>query len=156
VPEKPAPVVSAAVPVPAPARAPARARAPESKASPAPASTAATLEGYKREAARHIYNGNAADIFAGAPPAVLKSVVVLSISVDAGGEVRGVRVYRSNGYRELEQRAMRSVSRATPLPRPDRAVMRAAAAGYLETWLFRDDGKFQIRSVAMEQEKGPE
>jgi hypothetical protein len=31
--------------------------------------------------------------------------------------------------------------------------MRGAAAGYYETWLFREDGRFQLRSVAMEQSR---
>jgi protein TonB len=117
-------------------------------------SAAATLDAYKRDAAQHIHSINAPDIFEGAPPAILKSVVVLAIAVDAGGEVKSVSVQRSNGHRELEQRALQSVRRASPLPRPTRAVMRGAAAGYYETWLFREDGRFQVRSVAMEQAKG--
>jgi protein TonB len=117
-------------------------------------SSAATLDAYKRDAAQRIHDANAADIFEGAPPALLKAVVVLAIAVDAGGGVKSVSVLRSNGYRDLDQRAVQSVRRASPLPRPTRAVLRGASAGYYETWLFRDDGRFQVRSVAMEQAKG--
>jgi protein TonB len=138
VPERPAPGASASAVSP-------RAAA---------ASSAATLDAYKRDAAQHIHDANAADIFEGAPPALLKAVVVLAIAVDAGGGVKSVSVLRSNGYRDLDQRAVQSVRRASPLPRPTRAVLRGASAGYYETWLFRDDGRFQVRSVAMEQAKG--
>jgi protein TonB len=71
--------------------------------------------------------------------------VVLSITVQPGGTVHA-KVVRSNGFRSLEARALRSVRRAAPLPR-------WSAAGkhpihYYETWLFRSDGRFQIRSIA--------
>ncbi len=147
----PALEAAAALHVPAP---PAPAPAASAAVAPPPAaavSAAATLDAYKRDAAQHIHKANADHIFEGAPPPRLKSVVVLAIAVDAGGGVKSVSVQRSNGHRELEQRAMQSVRLASPLPRPTRAVMRGVTAGYFETWLFREDGRFQVRSVAMEQ-----
>jgi protein TonB len=143
--------------VPPPAAPAATATTNTTNAAPsraaAAASAAATLDAYKRDAAQHIHSSNADYIFEGAPPALLKSVVVLAIAVDAGGEVKSVSVQRSNGHRDLEQRALQSVRRASPFPRPARTVMRGAAAGYYETWLFREDGRFQLRSVAMEQSR---
>ena len=118
---------------------------------PAPATSAWTLEGYKHEVARQIYRTSAQNLYEGAPPPQLKSVVVLTIAIDADGHPKRVAVLRSNGYSKLNQVAMQSVQRAAPLPRPSRLFMRNGVAEFSETWLFQDDGRFQIRSLALAQ-----
>jgi periplasmic protein TonB len=128
------------------ARAAASGREPD--AEPPRESKARSIDGYKRDAARRVYFSNTTLLFDGAPPPVLKSLVVLSIRVDAKGAPQRVSVVRSNGYRDLEQRAMKSVHDAAPLPVPHTAVVKKGAVDYVETWLFRDDGRFQIRSLA--------
>jgi protein TonB len=83
---------------------------------------------------------------------MLKSVVVLDLTVDRDGNVVKATVRRSNGYKELESVALASVRRAGKLPAPSVAVHRGASTvTYLETWLFRADGRFQIRSLAEPQ-----
>jgi protein TonB len=113
-----------------------------------PISSASTLDAYKAEVARHIYRASARETFDDAAPPLLKSIVVLSITVDSGGRAHA-RVVRSNGFRSLEARALRSVRRAAPLPRWSGAHGRSIH--YYETWLFRHDGRFQIRSIAPPQ-----
>jgi len=145
-------------------RAPIEARPAASSASPAtsvpmpgpvpamvPVSSALTLDAYKQEVARRIYLSSAKDLYDGAPPPMLKSVVVLSVSIDSNGQPRRVSVLRSNGHGALNQLAMQSVEGAAPLPRPGRALLRSGVAEFTETWLFRDDGRFQIRSLALAQ-----
>jgi protein TonB len=125
--------------------------AAQSAPAAAPALPAVTLEGYKRQAARKIVSAHPAS-FEGDLPPILKSVVVLDISVDREGKVVRAAVRRSNGYKQLEQTALESVRKAAPLPAPSVAVHRGGATvSYLETWLFRDDGRFQIRSLAEPQ-----
>jgi protein TonB len=104
--------------------------APPAQPAPAvaPSSGGRTVEEYKQDVARWIYQSSAGDLFDGAPPAMLKSVVVLEIAVDANGLVRRAGVRRSNGYNEL-----------------------GGVLEFNETWLFRDDGRFQIRSIALPQ-----
>ena len=116
-----------------------------------PQSKASTVDGYKREVALHIYRSNPAAQFDGAPPPLLRSVVVLTIRIDSVGNPVHVAVVRSNGYRELEDAAIGSVRAAAPLPMPTRAVARNGSAEFYETWLFRDDGLYQIRSLAEPQ-----
>jgi protein TonB len=106
------------------------------------------LDSYKAEVARHIYKSSAKETFEGAAPPLLKSIVVLEITVDAKG-VAHARVIRSNGFKELEARALQSVKRAGPLPRFAGAGSKPVS--YYETWLFRNDGRFQIRSIAPPQ-----
>jgi periplasmic protein TonB len=117
-------------------------------------SLALTVDGYKRDVAKHIYQVNAQELFEGPPPPILQSVIVLSIVVDANGNPKAVTVFRTNGYRNHEEAAVRSVMRAAPLPMPNRLFMKAGQVQYTETWLFRDDGRYQIRSLAQVQESG--
>ena len=131
------------------ARAAASGKQPD--AEPPRESQARNVDGYKRDAARRIYFRNAALLFDGAPPPVLKSIVVLTIRADAKGTPTLVKVMRSNGYRDLEQVAMKSVHDASPLPIPHAAVLKKGGIEYVETWLFRDDGRYQIRSLAEAQ-----
>lgn len=114
-------------------------------------STAPTIDRYKAEVAQAILDANPAHSFSGRLPKILKSVVVLQLAVDRHGFPYEVKVLRSNGFKELETRAVQSV-RAATLPKPDGMIM----AGYgrvqfMETWLFGNDGKFQIRTLAGEQ-----
>jgi protein TonB len=107
-----------------------------------------TLDAYKREAATRILQANAASVADALPP-LLQSVVVLDITVDRAGRPLVVSVRRSNGHRELEQAAIASVRRAEPLPVPPPEILgRASAVTFVETWLFRADGRFQVRSIA--------
>ena len=55
----------------------------------------------------------------------------------------------SNGYPELESRALESVARAAPFAAPAPGLLEdAASVTFLETFLFRDDECFEIRSLA--------
>ncbi|HEX4329935.1 MAG TPA: hypothetical protein VH105_24315 [Burkholderiales bacterium] len=122
--------------------------APPVAAVPAPASTASNLSGYKLEVAKRVYETNADHVFTGKPPPLLRSIVVLSVVVDEKGDVLGTRIFRDNGDAETRAAALASLRRAMPLPRPTRAVLRRGQVEYLESWLFRRDGKFQMRTLA--------
>ena len=124
---------------------------PAAQAPAASVAPALTLEGYKKQAARHIVAASP-EAFDGKLPEILKSVVVLDLTIDRDGKVVKATVRRSNGYKDLEATALESMRRAGRLPAPSVAVHRGAPTiTYLETWLFRADGRFQIRSLAEPQ-----
>ncbi|HEV7477587.1 MAG TPA: TonB family protein, partial [Burkholderiales bacterium] len=80
---------------------------------------------------------------------MLKSVVILEIAIDAEGRLLGAAVVRSNGYPELDQRALDTVQSAAPFSAPDADLVNGAASvKFLETFLFREDDCFHIRSLA--------
>lgn len=147
-PEAPGPVAGSA-----PGSPPAEAGKPlMDKPSVATATQAITsLEDYKRVAAQKIVQASREHLFEGAPPPMLKSVVVLSIAVNAEGRIASLRVMRGNGHRSLERLAMQSVEAALPLPPPGKLAPRRGPMEFSETWLFRDDGRFQLRSLAEAQ-----
>ncbi len=121
---------------------------PQAKAAPALArAPMLTLERYKKEVAGRVARASP-DIFDEPVPEVLKSIVVLDIAIDRNGNLRHVAVRRSNGYRELEHRAIDSVRRAAPYAAPPFGIRRAdGSVAFLETFLFRDDGRFRILSL---------
>lgn len=112
-----------------------------------PAIPPLTLEGYKRSVAERVARASP-DIFSEPLPEMFKSIVVLDITIDRDGRLAQVSVRRSNGYKALENRAMESVKRAAPFVAPAFTVRgRDGSVSFLETFLFRDDGRFQIRSL---------
>jgi protein TonB len=132
-----------------PAPAPA-ARAP-SAAVAAPAADAAipafTVDGYKKEWARKV-SAASAHTYSEPVPEMLKSIVVLEVTIDRDGALAHVAVRRSNGFKALENRALESVRHAAPYGAPSRAVRGGSGSiRFLETFLFRDDGRFRIRSL---------
>ncbi|HEX7055022.1 MAG TPA: hypothetical protein VF211_13940 [Burkholderiales bacterium] len=106
-----------------------------------------TLEDYKRRFAGRIVASGAKTFHEALPPA-MKSIVVLYIRVDRHGHPLRVAVFRSNGDRLLEERAVASVIGAMPLPAPPDALLDDTdSLSFLETFLFRDDGLFRVRSL---------
>ena len=130
---------------------PAQAPSPQAAATPAPAPAPRiaplTLDAYKKAVAERIAQASP-DIFAEPLPEMFKSIVVLDITIDRDGRLAQVSVRRSNGFKALENRAMDSVKRAAPFGAPAFTVRgRDGSVNFLETFLFRDDGRFRIRSL---------
>ncbi len=141
----------AACSAPPPVQAPEQpqAAAPRAESVPASAQRIAplTLDGYKKALAERVARSSP-EIFDAPMPEVLKSIVVLDITIDRNGGLSRVAVRRSNGYKALEDRAMDSVRRAAPFGAPAFAVRgRDGSVNFLETFLFRDDGRFRILSL---------
>lgn len=142
------PVLLAACSVTPPASTPQQAAPPVAAPAPQlPHLPPLTLEGYKKSVAERIASSSA-DIFAEPLPEMFKSIVVLDIIIDSQGRLTQVSVRRSNGFKTLENRAMDSVKRAAPFVAPAFTVRgRDGSVRFLETFLFRDDGRFRIRSL---------
>ncbi|VVD61135.1 energy transducer TonB [Pandoraea iniqua] len=113
------------------------------------------LEQYKIAAAQRVTEVNAKQITPGNPQPMLRSVVSLEYWVDRNGNITQVLLYRSNGDHEAERIAVASLRRASPLPAPSRALVDSSGrVRAVETWLFNNDGRFQVRSVAAPQVDG--
>ena len=120
---------------------------PPASVVPAPLVAPLTLDGYKRAFAERVVLASGAT-FQDPLPEVLKSIVVLDITIDREGRLAGVAVRRSNGYKALENTAIDGVKRAAPFGAPSPMVRRGdGSVNFLETFLFRDDGCFQVLSL---------
>jgi protein TonB len=134
---------------PVPEKAQAVVRAPPAQVAAAyvPELKSVSLHEYKRGVASRIVRASA-ETYSEPMPEMMKSIVVLEITIDLLGQPSAVSVYRSNGYRRLEQRAMASVARAAPYPLPSPELVQGRGSlTFLETFLFRDDDFFQVRSL---------
>ena len=118
---------------------------------PPPPAPVPTLGEYKRDVAQRIVRASAGT-YSAPTPDVLKSIVVLEITVDEMGRATAVSVFRSNGYPHLEERALASVTRAAPFAPPAPVLLDGApSVTFLETFLFREDGFFQVRSLVADE-----
>jgi outer membrane biosynthesis protein TonB len=146
-------LAACAAPAP-PVKPPPAPEAPAFVAAPPPVvptpAQPVTLDDYKRRLAGRIV-ASSSKTFHEPLPRAMKSIVVLHIQVDSRGLPLRIAVFRSNGYRSLEQRAVASVVDAVPLPPPPGALLDdTSSLSFLETFLFRDDGLFQVRSLVGE------
>jgi TonB family protein len=110
-------------------------------------STGATMDAYKRHFAERVTQ-HGKDELADSLPVILKGVIVLDVTIDHEGKVTALKVWRSNGYKDLEQTALTSVRKVGRFPAPSADVLNGSGSvRFLETWLFRPDGRYQVRSM---------
>jgi protein TonB len=140
---------SAAKPSAGTARPPAGVEKVET--TPDATSTASTLEGYKRDLAQRISQTNSSKVYDGRPQALLRSVIVLKYVVDSRGNLVRSEIMRSNRDRDTEAIALASLKSTAPFPKPLPHLLRNGRVEISETWLFNNDGRFQLRTVAQPQ-----
>ena len=126
-------------------------------ASPAPsalrlAARDPALDDWKRVAAEKVYAVNRAQLFDGRPEHLLRAVIVVEVTVDREGRVTRSKILRSPGIASLDSVALGSLKAASPLPAPPTKLVARGPLVFSETWLFRKDGRFQLRTLALPQE----
>ena len=120
--------------------------------TPPAAVNSATLDQYRSAVAQRIVERSPSYVLRGTPQAMLRSLVVVSFTVDRDGRVLQSSVYRTNGDDEAESTALASLRRASPLPQPPGKLLNGRGQLELfEDWLFNDNGKFQLREFASPQ-----
>lgn len=110
------------------------------------------LDRWKRAAAERIYERNRTLLFEGRPHHLLQAVIVVEVAVDKSGNVTRSRIMRSPGIAKLNNMALGSLKTASPLPAPPSSLVKKGPLVYWETWLFNNDSRFQLRTLAMPQE----
>ncbi|MEO8186185.1 MAG: TonB family protein [Burkholderiaceae bacterium] len=131
--------------------------APAASASPSPsklrlAARDPVLDDWKRVAAEKVYAVNRARLFDGRPEHLLRAVIVVEATVDREGKVTRSKILRSPGIASLNDVALTSLKAASPLPAPPAKLVARGPLVFSETWLFRKDGRFQLRTLALAQE----
>jgi protein TonB len=119
---------------------------PTTRAPVAPPSR--TLDAYKTEVAQHVMRHNSGQTFSGQLPPMLPAIVVLNITVSEDGELQDVVVQRSRDP-DASKVAVASMRRSGRLPRPvNLLATNMRALTFSETFLFNDQYRFQLRSLA--------
>lgn len=114
-------------------------------------STASTLNGYKQDLAHRISQVNSTKVYVDRPQALLRSVIVLKYQVDADGNLVRSEILRSNRDRETEAIALATLKNTAPFPKPAPHLLRHGRVDIMESWLFNNDGRFQLRTIALPQ-----
>jgi protein TonB len=119
--------------------------------TPDATSLAPTPEAYKRDLAQRISQTNSTKVYAGRPQALLRSVIVVKYVVDSGGNLLRSEILRSNRDNQTEATALASLKSSAPFPKPMPHLLRNGRIELSETWLFNNDGRFQLRTIALPQ-----
>jgi periplasmic protein TonB len=120
--------------------------------TPPAAVNSTALDQYRIAVARRILDRNPSYVLQGTLQPMLRSLVVVSFTVDRNGQVLQSAVYRTNGDDEAESTALATLRRASPLPQPPARLLNTRGQVELfEDWLFNDNGKFQLREFASPQ-----
>ncbi|EYC50496.1 hypothetical protein AZ34_05080 [Hylemonella gracilis str. Niagara R] len=111
--------------------------------------------GYRLDAARHLYDLNRERIYAGVLPHYLRAVGVLEMGVDARGQVDTLRWLRAPSHApEVMAEIERLVRQAAPYPAPAPSALQGGSARVIETWLWDQSGRFQLRTLSEGQGDG--
>lgn len=114
-------------------------------------SKADSVDEYKVALAQRVVQVNSTHVFVGRPQALLRSVVVIKYSVDANGSLIRSEIMRSNRDRATESTALTTLRKTAPFPKPPVSLLRQGRVDLIETWLFNNDGRFQLRTIAEPQ-----
>jgi len=82
---------------------------------------------------------------------LLRSVIVIRYVVDKDGNLVRSEVVRSNKDKATEATALATLRSTAPFPKPPLALLRNGRIEISETWLFNNDGRFQLRTIAQQQ-----
>ena len=110
-----------------------------------------TLNAYKRDLALRISQINVDNIYTGRPQALLRAVIVVKYVINADGKLLRSELIRSNHDKATEHIALSSIRNAAPFPRPVAHLLSNGKIEIIETWLFNNDARFQLRTIALPQ-----
>jgi len=125
--------------------------APSQKIVSTTRSVADSVDTYKAEIAKRISQINANLVYGGNPQPMLRSVVVVHYVLASDGHLMKAEIVRSNQDKYAETTALSSLQNSAPFPSPNPSLLKGGRLDASETWLFNDDGRFQLRSIALPQ-----
>jgi hypothetical protein len=103
---------------------------------------------WKRLAAERIHTQSKQHTYDGKVPDIIHAVVVVQMTVAPDGKVLKSEVLRSPAYAGPEAAlAVKSAYAASPLPPIPATSASNRPIQVAETWLFRKDGRFQLRTL---------
>ncbi len=113
---------------------------------------AESLDQVRRGFAQAIYQDSRDDINLGAPQPMLRAVVVLRVRTDDGGRWRA-EVMRENDVEPgLTRKALASVEHlGATAPVSGELAEQLHREGFVEVWLFQNDGRFALKTLALPQ-----
>ena len=116
------------------------------------AARAESVEQLRRGFAQMVYEDAGPDINSDRPQPMLRAVVVLRVRLDATGRWCADVIRENDEQPELTRKALASVAHLSrTMPMSTAAAEQLHREGFLEVWLFQNDGRFALKTLALPQ-----
>ncbi len=113
---------------------------------------AESLEKVRHDFAQMLYEDAGPDINRDRPQPLLRAVVVLRVKLNEFGHWTGEVIRENDEQPELTRKALASVAHlARTLEVSATAAEQLHREGFLEVWLFQNDGRFALKTLALPQ-----
>ncbi len=111
------------------------------------------LDQVRRGFAQAIYQDSSSDINLDAPQPLLRAVVVLRVRLDDRGRWAAEVMRENDEQPELTRKALASVAHLATADVPATAAEQLHREGFVEVWLFQNDGRFALKTLALPQRR---
>ena len=115
------------------------------------AASAGKIDEFRQNFAKAVYQASPDWIHDRRPQPLLRAVVVLSIKLSEDNRWQTEIVRGNDTQPEMVARALAAVKRVRAATVPDELRGELMRNGFIETWLFDNDGSFQVRTLAKAQ-----
>ena len=113
---------------------------------------AESLDQVRRGFAQMVYEDAGPDINHSAPQPLLRAVVVLRVKLDELGRWTAEVIRENDEQPELTRKALASVAHlGKSLAMSASAAEQVRREGFMEVWLFQNDGRFALKTLALPQ-----
>jgi hypothetical protein len=113
---------------------------------------AENLEKVRHDFAQMVYEDAGLDVNRDRPQPLLRAVVVLRVKLNELGHWSGEVVRENDEQPELTRKALASVAHLVKTPEVSTtASEQLHREGFLEVWLFQNDGRFALKTLALPQ-----
>ena len=113
---------------------------------------AENLEKVRHDFAQLVYEDAGSEINRDRPQPLLRAVVVLRVKLNELGHWTGEVIRENDEQPELTRKALASVAHLVKTMEVSAtATEQLHREGFLEVWLFQNDGRFALKSLALPQ-----
>lgn len=116
-----------------------------------PAALAAEIDPTRVDFAHAVYEGTPTWVHDHQPQALLRAVIVLRVKLGADNHWHAEVVRTNTEQPEMLRRAIETVDHARVPTIPLNLREKLTNEGFMETWLFDNDGTFQVKTLAKAQ-----
>lgn len=118
-----------------------------------PAHAAGVPDDLRRDFAQAVYGGSPELVHDRNPQPLLRAVVVLNLKLDEAGQWQAEVVRTNDQQPAMLARALETVRRMRAVSVPDEHKAEMRRNGFMEAWLFDNDGTFQVKTLAKAQRR---
>ncbi len=113
--------------------------------------SAAVPDNVKKDFAKAVYTGSPEYVHDRNPQPMLRAVIVLSVKLDENNQWKAEVVRGNEQQPEMQARALETVRRAPTIQLSEAERAEMQRSGFMEAWLFDNDGSFQVKTLAKVQ-----